>query len=62
MGEPEDIGHLVSYLVSKEASFITGERRDFFTSLRPLTSLNNEKGQTVCPLMHVVLARSDFPP
>jgi hypothetical protein len=25
IGEPEDIAHLVSYLASKEASFITGE-------------------------------------
>ena len=38
VGKPEDIASLVSYLVSDEAGYITGERRDFYTSLRPLTS------------------------
>jgi hypothetical protein len=35
MGNPEDedIAHLVSYLVSEKASFITGEGHDFLTSM-----------------------------
>jgi NAD(P)-dependent dehydrogenase (short-subunit alcohol dehydrogenase family) len=29
IGEPDDIAHLVSYLASKEAGFITGEHREY---------------------------------